>query len=282
MDSSPLSALYDEEKTHGEVPDEVREAHERHLYDGFPDYHFVEPTTTNATCPSFPPSSVDDPRAPITRLFSQAPERQPEFQHPLTIEKTNAAVLVDFEGKDDPYRPINWTFRKKVMTTLLYGLTTMGATWGSSIYSSAIPRISEDFHVAKVVSTLGITLYLFGFGTGPMLWAPLSEVLGRRQAVFYPYFIGAIMAFGSATAKDYQTLMLTRFFGGFFSSAPVTNTGGVLGDLWSPAQRGPAMAAYAMAVAGGPLLGPIVGGAIVDSTISWRWTEYVSSDPEPV
>ena len=109
-----------------------------------------------------------------------------------------------------------------------------------------------------------------------MIWAPLSEVYGRRPAVFMPYFIGICFVFGSATAKDFQTLMLTRFFTGFFSSAPVTNTGGVLGDLWSPAQRGPAMAAYSMAVAGGPLIAPIVGGAIVDSYLSWRWTEYVS------
>ena len=31
-----------------------------------------------------------------------------------------------------------------------------------------------------------------------------------------------------------------------------------------------------MAVVGGPVLGPIVGGAIVQSYLRWRWTEYVS------
>ena len=70
--------------------------------------------------------------------------------------------------------------------------------------------------------------------------------------------------------------MITRFFTGFFCSAPVTNTGGVLGDLWTPSQRGTAMAGYSIAVAGGPLLAPIAGGAIVDSYLSWRWVEYVS------
>ncbi|KAJ6087651.1 Major facilitator superfamily domain general substrate transporter [Penicillium canescens] len=30
-----------------------------------------------------------------------------------------------------------------------------------------------------------------------------------------------------------------------------------------------------MALVGGPVLGPIVGGAIVDSYLGWRWTEYV-------
>lgn len=69
--------------------------------------------------------------------------------------------------------------------------------------------------------------------------------------------------------------MITRFFTGFFASAPVSNTGGVLGDIYSPAQRAAALAGYSMAVAGGPLLAPIVAGAMLVSGVSWRWTEYV-------
>lgn len=92
-----------------------------------------------------------------------------------------------------------------------------------------------------------------------------------------PYFVAAVFSFGTATAKDIQTILITRFFAGFFGSAPVTNTGGVLSDLWSPEQRGAAIVGYALAVVGGPILGPIVGGAIVQSYLGWRWTEYVRS-----
>lgn len=70
---------------------------------------------------------------------------------------------------------------------------------------------------------------------------------------------------------------LGRFFTGLFGSAPVTNTGGVLGDIWSAEQRGLAIVGYAMAVVGGPTIGPIVGGAIVQSYLGWRWTQYVSN-----
>jgi hypothetical protein len=35
----------------------------------------------------------------------------------------------------------------------------------------------------------------------------------------------------------------------------VTNTGGVLGDIWSPQQRGTAIVFYAFSVVGGPTLG---------------------------
>ncbi|EEY17769.1 polyamine transporter 1 [Verticillium alfalfae VaMs.102] len=201
----------------------------------------------------------------------------PPFSHPLAHVPTTEEQLVDYEGPDDPYHPLNWPTKKKVLTTLLYGFVTMTATWASSSYAAGTEQIATQFRVSKQVATLGTSLYLMGFGVGPLLWAPLSEVYGRRAAVLSPMFIAMCFSFASATAKDLQTLMLTRFFGALFASAPVTNTGGVLGDLYTPAYRGIAMAGYAMAVVGGPTLGPIVSAALVsDPSLGWRWTEYVT------
>lgn len=84
-------------------------------------------------------------------------------------------------------------------------------------------------------------------------------------------------SFGAGAGDNIQTVLICRFFEGFFGSAPVTNTGGVLGDIWAPAQRGGAMALYAMAIVGGPCLGPIVGSAIcVTHSMRWRWTQYIT------
>lgn len=177
------------------------------------------------------------------------------FSHPLAHERTSANVLVDFEGENDAYLPLNWPTKKKVITTMMYGFTTMTATWASSAYSAGTKQVAEEFHVGEQTAVLGTALFLFAFGLGPLLWAPLSEVYGRRPAVLAPMFVAMCFSFGSATAKDFQTLILTRFFGAFFASAPVTNTGGVLGDLFSPAYRALAMSGYAMAVVGGTCLG---------------------------
>jgi hypothetical protein len=160
------------------------------------------------------------------------------FSHPLTHTPTSADVVVEFDGPDDPYNPMNWPFRKKVITTVLYGFTTMGSTWASSVYSPAIGQVSEDFNVSTEVSTLGISLLLFGFGLGPLIWAPLSEVYGRKPAVLIPYFIAAIFSFGTATAKDIQTVLITRFFAGLFASAPVTNTGNYLFRVYTAVVHG--------------------------------------------
>lgn len=98
------------------------------------------------------------------------------FTHPLAHVKTTDAEIVDYDGPDDPYHPLNWPFRKKVVTTLLYGLTTMGSTWASSVYSPAVMEVSSEYHVGTEVSLLGLSFLLMGFGLGPLLWAPLSEL----------------------------------------------------------------------------------------------------------
>ncbi|TAQ88771.1 hypothetical protein B7494_g2937 [Chlorociboria aeruginascens] len=170
--------------------------------------------------------------------------------------------IVQFDSPDDPAAPLNWPISRKIIITVLYGLTTAGSTWASSVYSPATAVVG-CFNIVR-------------FGVGPLLWAPLSEVYGRRIAVFAPYFIAAIFCFATATAKDIQTIMITRFFIGFFSSAPVTNTGGVLRDLWPDKQRGVAVLAYSMSVVGGPLFSPIAGAAIVQSYLGWRWTHYIT------
>ncbi|KAI1494726.1 polyamine transporter 1 [Biscogniauxia mediterranea] len=221
-------------------------------------------------------SRVSSRRDTILSRIRSRPAVAP-FTHPLAREKTSEDCIVDFDGPDDPYRPLNWPTHKKVITTLLYGLVTMTATWASSSYSAGTAQIAAQFHVGTQVATLGTTLFLVGFGLGPLLWAPLSEVYGRRVAVLTPMLVAICFSFATATAKDLQAIMITRFWGAIFASAPVTNTGGVLGDLYSPAHRGIAMAGYAMAVVGGPTVGPIVSAALVaQPSLGWRWTEYLT------
>ncbi len=164
-----------------------------------------------------------------------------------------------------------------------------------SSYSPAVNQISQEFHVSKEVSLLGLSFCLLEWVRyceshlhcelllwqisksrfGPLVWAPFSELYGRKWSVLIPCFLATVFSFGTATAKDIQTILITRFFTGFFGSAPVSNTGGVLGDIWAPTERGYAIMAYSLAVIVGPTLGPIVGGAVVQSYLGWRWTEYV-------
>ncbi|KIW13408.1 hypothetical protein PV08_08596 [Exophiala spinifera] len=189
----------------------------------------------------------------------------------------NAGGIVSFDGLTDPDNPLNWTRRKKWTMTILCGMTTVGTTWASSIFSTGANSVHHEFGIGLEVAELGLTLFMIGLGTGPVLFAPLSELYGRRIAILPAFFVSACFAFATATAKDAQTIFISRFFCGFCGSAPVAVTAGILSDIWIPKERGKAMTIYAMAVITGPLVAPVVGGAFVTAEgLGWRWTEYIT------
>ena len=78
-------------------------------------------------------NALDSSRVSHIQSLARRTTRADQWSYPLSNVKTGLDCLVDFDGKDDPYRPVNWPFRKKVITTLLYGSTTMGSTWATSV-----------------------------------------------------------------------------------------------------------------------------------------------------
>lgn len=77
---------------------------------------------------------------------------------------------------------------------------------------------------------------------------------------------------GVATAENIQTVLLCRFFAGLMASAPISNVAGSLADIYDDKSRGLAVVLYSIAVIGGPTLGPLVGAAITNSYLGWRFT----------
>ena len=73
-------------------------------------------------------------------------------------------------------------------------------------------------------------------------------------------------------AQNLETILICRFFGGAFGSAPLAIVGGTLADFWDPVDRGVAVAIFAAATFIGPAAGPIAGGFIIQSYLRWRWT----------
>ncbi|KAL1639730.1 hypothetical protein SLS58_007628 [Diplodia intermedia] len=116
-----------------------------------------------------------------------------------------------------------------------------------------------------------------GFSFGPIAWGPLSELYGRKLPLFFGFFAFAIFQIPVAVAQNLQTIMICRFFGGFFGSAPLAIVGGTLADFWDPIDRGIAVCIFAGATFIGPVAGPIVGGFITMSHLGWRWTEYITA-----
>jgi MFS family permease len=163
--------------------------------------------------------------------------------------------LVKYE-ENDKENPRNWPQVYRAWITLQLGMLAFTASLGSSIISPANATIATYVDVSTEIMIFSVSLYLLGFAFGPMLWAPISETWGRRLSILPAMTCLGIFSIGTAVSKNAESVFITRFFGGLFASAPVSNVTAAMGDLYSPYQRGTAIAALTV-------------------NVSWRWTEYL-------
>ncbi|KAK2836916.1 Citrinin biosynthesis cluster MFS transporter mrr1, partial [Arthroderma sp. PD_2] len=181
-----------------------------------------------------------------------------------------------WNGPDDLDNPINYSRIRKWYITMLLSILTFCITFSSSIFSQATAVTAKVFGVSIEVTTLGTSLIVLGFGVGPVVWGPLSEVYGRRLPLVICFVISAIFQVPVAVAQNLYTVLICRFLIGAFGSVTLAVVGGALVDIWDPVDRGIASAGFCAATFLGPIAGPIIGGFIVHSNLGWRWTAWVT------
>ncbi|KAI4606948.1 hypothetical protein J4E83_009859 [Alternaria metachromatica] len=192
------------------------------------------------------------------------------------------AVLNDKVMQDGSYRikldpdehPLNWPARKKWTATMVIVFMTANITFCSSIHAAAIPGVTKTFACSPTVATLGVTTFLVGFASGPMLFAPLSEALGRQIVFRITMFLFFCFNIGCALSPNLAALLTFRFFSGFFGSPVVTNSGGCLADIWPQSHRSVPFALFTTGSSLGPVLGPVAGG-FISQHLDWRWLYWV-------
>ncbi|PYH97260.1 MFS general substrate transporter [Aspergillus ellipticus CBS 707.79] len=187
------------------------------------------------------------------------------------------SFLVKFE-KGDPEDPKNFNSWHKAYLTFQMSVLALAGALGSSIVAPGQSAIAEYVHVGEEVSVLATSLYILGWAVGPVLWGPISEVYGRRWGMLPAVFGLGLFSIATAVSKNAASIFITRFIGGIFGSAPISNVGAALSDIYTPKERGTAVTFLAMCITGGPTLAPIIGSAIVtDSRLGWRWTLWIES-----
>ncbi|TKY90053.1 hypothetical protein EX895_000051 [Sporisorium graminicola] len=171
----------------------------------------------------------------------------------------------------DPENPLTWSPFYKWLQTVQVALATLSVALASSAYSGAVDSIAAQFHPPKeVIIILGVSLFVLGFAFGPLVWAPFSEVVGRRNLFLFTSAAFTLWQAVSVASPNMASLLVFRFLAGFFGSSPLVNTGGTLADMFAAKQRGLAMAIFASAPFLGPALGPITGG-FLGETQGWKW-----------
>ncbi|XPT03003.1 Ascochitine biosynthesis cluster MFS transporter [Ascochyta lentis] len=185
-------------------------------------------------------------------------------------------TLVSWSGPDDPQNPQNMPQWKKWVITWLLSFLNVWVTFSSTIFASAVRTTSLEYGVSRVVMTLGVSLTVLGFAVGPLIWGPMSEVIGRLTPFYFGYAVFCIFQIPVGVAQNVYTILICRFFIGFFGTSAMAVTPGVLADIFSPKDRGVAVSVYAAAAFIGPIFGPIVGGFVVDSSLGRRWTAWIT------
>ena len=220
--------------------------------------------------------SFDD--AELTRSFTAGAEilvnsnSSPAIANLLTVQKPPEFEI--YWEAQDPENPRLWPLWYKGLTVAAMSLGATVVSLSSTLYTSGIPGLQEDFHVSKLVALLGVTTYLLGMGIGSIIFAPLSELMGRRLVYIVSMTIFLLLLLPSALARNIESILVSRFFGGLFGSALMSNSPASVNDIVSDKHRALAFGFWSIGPTNGPVYGPIIGG-FVFQYLGWRWTNWI-------
>ncbi|EKM57361.1 uncharacterized protein PHACADRAFT_208445 [Phanerochaete carnosa HHB-10118-sp] len=205
------------------------------------------------------PERLDDEESQLPRVDSDlitivvpesSEQQRPARQNVVEVEEGDLA-----KEKEKASRTLRTgPSPKKYFITFQICLLTLSVYIGSAIYSPGIDEIAAQFGVSPVAATLGLTLFVVGYGIGPMFLSPLSELpqIGRTTVYI------SILARCSRCA-----------------SSPALATGGAtLNDMWAPGHRAAVIGLWGVAGISGPVLGPLLGGFATQGE-DWTWTIWI-------
>lgn len=143
-----------------------------------------------------------------------------------------------------------------------------------TIVGVALPRIVADLSGTDLY-TWTVTIYLLTSTISVPFWGKLSDMYGRK-----PMLLGGIAIFlvGSALcglSQEMWQLILFRGIQGIGAGSLFPIALAVIGDLFSPAERGKYQGLFAAVFGFAALIGPALGGFLTD-TISWHAIFYIN------
>ena len=147
---------------------------------------------------------------------------------------------------------------------------------GAAIFAPGIEDLSRKFGISPVAGTLGLTLFIVGYGVGPMFLSPLSEIpqFGRTIVYILSLIVFVAVQVPTALSKNLGALLPLRFLAGFAGSPPLATGGASLADMWAPEDRAVVIGLWGLAAVCGPVLGPLLGGFATQAK-GWTWTIWI-------
>ena len=159
-----------------------------------------------------------------------------------------------------------------VFSGLMAGLLL--AALDQTIVATALPRIVGELGGLEYYSWV-VTAYLLSSTVCTPLYGKISDLYGRRimvQIAILIFLLGSLLA---GVAQGMIQLILFRGVQGIGAGGLMALTFAVVGDVVSPRERGRYIGLLAGTWAFASVIGPFIGGFIVDN-LSWRWVFLIN------
>lgn len=179
--------------------------------------------------------------------------------------------LVVLEPEDNPQ---NMSSFRRWLAVLVISSASLCVTCASSIAAFTEQGAAQTFHVSHEVTILGVSLFVTGLGTGPLLVGPLSEVYGRNIVYQISYALFFVFTFPVVFAPNIAVFLVFRLITGFCGSAFLSVAGGSVSDMFPNSSIASPMAVYTISPFIGPVAGPLIAG-FINQNLYWEWTYRV-------
>lgn len=185
-------------------------------------------------------------------------------------ESSSTAQPVD----SDP--PVQMSHRAimEALTGLL--LAMFVAMLSSTVVSNALPTILTDLHGGETAYTWVVTATLLTLTASTPIWGKFSDQFDRKllmQIAIIVYIAGSVLA---GAAHGIGLLIAARAIQGVGAGGITALTQIILAAMIPPRERGRYSGYIGAVFALATLLGPLIGGVIVDTSwLGWRWCFYV-------
>ncbi len=154
------------------------------------------------------------------------------------------------------------------LTLLLAALGAFGPL-STDFYLPSMPDIAEKLSATPSEVQFTISLFLFGFAAGQIVYGPFSDRHGRRPILLLSMAIFLVATVLCALSTSIEMLIGARLLQAFGGAGGVVLSRAVVRDLYSGRQAARQMSIISSVMALAPVLAPMFGG-IVQYATGWR------------
>ena len=145
----------------------------------------------------------------------------------------------------------------------------------TTIVSVATPAIIEDLH-AQVNDVVWVTsAYLLAYAVPVLITGRLGDRFGPKNLYLLGLTVFTLSSLWCGLTGSVATLIVARVFQGLGASMITPQTMAIITRIFPAARRGRAMALWGATAGVATLVGPILGGVLVDA-LGWQWIFFIN------